>query len=150
MSHPRGPRSPLSRRRPPIALQKSADKSQVEQRFDHRYLIGAGLAALRVRVTNLAKPAQTGDGRMLDISESGMGVAVPFALAAGDIVQLDVDDSRLFGFVVHSNCEEDEYRAGIELQRVLIGASDPSRVLHLVLRRALPELPGVLAGSLHA
>jgi hypothetical protein len=120
----------------------------VERRYDHRYLTGAGLAALRVRVTNLAKPAQTGDGRMTDISESGMGVAVPFALAAGDIVQLDVDDSRLFGFVVHSSCEEDEYRAGIELQRVLIGASDLSRVLHLTLRRALPDLPGVLAGSL--
>jgi hypothetical protein len=122
----------------------------VDRRYDHRYLTGVGLAALRVRVTNLAKPAQTGDGRMTDISESGMGVAVPFALAAGDIVQLDVDDSRLFGFVVHSSCEEDEYRAGIELQRVLIGASDLSRVLHLALRRALPDLPGVLASSLSA
>jgi hypothetical protein len=105
------------------------------------------LSAIEVRVTDLAKPARSGSGRMTDISESGMGVAVPFALAAGDIVQLDVDDSRLFGFVVHSSREENEYRAGIELQRVLIGASDLSRVLHLALRRALPELPGVLTGS---
>jgi len=122
----------------------------VDRRYDQRYLTGAGLSAIEVRVTDLAKPARSGSGRMTDISESGMGVAVPFALAAGDIVQLDVDDSRLFGFVAHASREDNEYRAGIELQRVLIGASDLSRVLHLALRRALPDLPGVLAGGLNA
>lgn len=115
--------------------------------MDHRF--SPGLSAVEVRVTNLSNPWDTGLGRMTDISESGMGVAAPFALAAGDIVQIDVDDSRLFGFVVHASLERNEYRAGIELQRVLIGGSDLSRVLHLALRRALPELPGVLAGSLH-
>ncbi len=109
--------------------------------------MAAGLPEIDVRVTNLAKPAQCGLGRLTDISVSGMGVAVAFALSAGDIVQVDVDDSRLFGFVAHASPEEDEYRVGIELQRVLIGGSDCSRVLHLALSRALPELPGVLAAN---
>jgi hypothetical protein len=123
----------------------------VERRLEHRLSTGAGLAAglpkLDVRVTNLAKPAQNGLGRLIDISESGMGVAVAFPLSAGDIVQIDVEDSRLFGFVAHSRPEEDEYRVGIELQRVLIGGSDCSRLLHLALRRTLPELPGVVTAN---
>jgi hypothetical protein len=119
----------------------------VERRFDHRYLTGVGLTAIHVRVTNLGMPAQTGNGRMTDISESGMGIVIPFALSPGDVVQLDVEDSRLFGFVVHVGLEENRnhYRAGIELQRVLIGSSDLSRVLNLALKQALPELAGNLS-----
>jgi hypothetical protein len=77
-------------------------------------------------------------------------VTVPFQVAAGDIVQIDVEDSTLFGFVVHASVDGTGYRAGIELQRVLMGGSDLSRILHLALRRSLPELPGVLAHGLGA
>lgn len=122
----------------------------MERRFEHRLPAGPAPTAVAIKVTDLAKPGRTGLGRMTDISESGMGVMVAFDLAAGDIVQIDIDDSKLFGFVMHASAEDSEWRAGIELQRVLIGGSDVSRVLHLALRRALPELPGVLAGGLRA
>ena len=122
----------------------------MERRFDHRYLTGIGLAGVPVRITDLAKPQRCGEGRMTDISKSGMGVAAPFPLAEGDIVQIDVEDSRLFGFVVHSRVEASEYRAGVELQRVLIGGSDLSQVLSRALQTALPELPGVLTGGFSA
>jgi hypothetical protein len=111
-------------------------------------LTGIGLTAIEVRVTDLAKPGRTGKGRMTDISKSGMGVTVPFEVAAGDIVQLNIEDSTLFGFVVHARQEAECCRAGIEIQRVLIGGSDLSRVLQLALRQALPEVPGLAAGGL--
>jgi hypothetical protein len=122
----------------------------MDRRFEERHAIDGGVPPMHVRVTDLAKPERTGSGQMNDISESGMSVTVPFQLAAGDIVQIDVADSRLFGFVTHARPDGPACRAGIELQRVLMGGSDVSRVLHLALRRALPELPGVLAHGLGA
>lgn len=117
----------------------------MDRRFDHRYLTGLGLAAIPVRVTDLAKPERAGEGRMTDISQSGMGVTVSFELAAGDVVQLDVEDSRLFGFVAHAIWEGSQCRAGVELQRVLIGGSNLSGVLCHALRQISPQLPGVVA-----
>jgi hypothetical protein len=101
-------------------------------------------------VTRLTHPAWSGLGEVTDISKSGVCVRVPFELAAGDIVQLEIADSNLFGFVAHASPEGNRFRAGIEVQRVLIGGSDLSRVLHLALRRVLPSVPGVLTGSLTA
>jgi hypothetical protein len=122
----------------------------MERRLDHRYLIGLGLASVPVRVTDLAKPERAADGHMTDISETGMGLAVPFELAAGDVVQLELEDSRLFGIVMHASQEASGCRAGVELQRVLIGGSNLSHVLHRALRQISPQLPGVAAGSLQA
>lgn len=120
-----------------------ADKSFVDRRFDDRYPTGPDLTAARVRVTDLARPEHGGEGRITDISASGMGMIVPFELSPSDILQLDVDDSRLFGFVVHAKPEGSGYRVGIELQRVLIGGTDLSRLLHQTLQSTMPELPGV-------
>lgn len=117
----------------------------MERRFEHRQP-----AEMDVRVTRLTHPALTGPGQLSDISKSGVCVKAPFELASGDIVQLEIADSTLFGFVVHASLEGTASRAGIEIQRVLIGASDLSRVLHLALRQSLPEVPGVLAGGFSA
>jgi hypothetical protein len=117
----------------------------VERRYDHRLPTD-----LDVRVTRLTQPAKSGPGQLADISNSGVCITVPFELAAGDVVQLEIADSNLFGFVVHASVEGAAFRVGIEVQRVLIGGSDLSRVLHLALRRVLPAVPGVLAGGLPA
>lgn len=122
----------------------------MERRFDRRYLIGLGLASVPVRVTDLSKPERTADGQMTDISESGMGLTVPFELAAGDILQIEVEDTRLFGIVAHASQGTPQCQAGVELQRVLIGASNLSSVLRRTLRQVLPELPGVVAGNFQA
>jgi len=124
---------------------KAADELSVERRLDHRFP-----ADLDVQVTRLTHPAWSGFGRIADISNSGVCVKAPFELVAGDVVQIEVADSNLFGFVVHASLEGTCFRAGIEIQRVLMGGSDLSKVLHLALRQALPDVPGVLAGSLTA
>jgi hypothetical protein len=117
----------------------------VERRFDQRLPTD-----LDVHVTRLTHPAWSGYGQLADISKSGLSVTAPFELAEGDIVQVEIGDSNLYGFVVHASQEGIVFRAGIEIQRVLIGGSDLSRVLHLALRRLLPAVPGVLTGSVSA
>jgi hypothetical protein len=117
----------------------------VERRFDHRHLTD-----LDVCITRLTHPAWTGFGQVADISTSGVCVMAPFELAEGDIVQLEIADSHLYGFVAHASLEGSRFRAGIEVQRVLMGGSDLSKLLHVTLRQVLPGVPGVLAGSLPA
>jgi len=112
----------------------------VDRRFDHRYFTDA-----EINVTTLSDPGRYGSGRMTDLSDNGMSVLVPLELAPGDIVQLQIGDSTLFGFVVHSAREGESFRAGIELQRVLIGGSDLSKVLCGALRQVMPQLPGIAA-----
>lgn len=97
-----------------------------------------------VYVTRLTHPTWSGHGHVADISNSGVCITTPFELAAGDIVRLEMADSNLFGFVAHAAREGDGFRAGIEIQRVLIGGTDLSRVLQTALRQALPDVPGVL------
>ena len=117
----------------------------MDRRYDPRYF-----SEIDVRVTDLANPERAGGARMTDISESGMGVTAPFELAEGDIVQLDVEDSTLFGIVVHAGRDDSGWRAGIEIQRVLMGGSDASRVLQVALRQMLPHIPGVHAKGITA
>lgn len=117
-------------------------KKIVDRRFADRYDV-----RFDVRLTVLGAGERTIDGYITDISESGIGVTLPLALAEGDIVQLKVADTTLFGFAIHSAREETGWRAGIEVQRVLIGGSELSRLLHSALRQSLPNVPGVLAGS---
>jgi hypothetical protein len=114
----------------------------VDRRLDQRYF-----ADTEICVTTLSDPGRYGCGRMTGISKSGMSVLVPLELTAGDIVQLQIGDSTLFGFVMHSTREAESFRAGIELQRVLIGGSDVSQALGGALRQVLPELPGVAVSA---
>jgi hypothetical protein len=114
----------------------------VERRFDHRLPTD-----LDVHVTRLTHPAWSGHGQLTDISKSGICVTAPFELAEGDVVRLEIADSNLYGFVVHANLEGTKFRAGIEIQRVLMGGSDLSRVLHLTLRQLLPAVPGVAVST---
>jgi hypothetical protein len=110
----------------------------VDRRLDHRYFTDAEIC-----ITTLSDPGRFGHGRMTDLSKNGMSVLVPLELEAGDIVQLQIGDSTLFGFVMHSTREGASFRAGIELQRVLIGGSEVSKVLCGALRQVMPALPGV-------
>ncbi len=117
----------------------------MERRLDPRYMID-----MEVYVTRLTHPSWSGHGRVADISNTGVCIKTPFELAAGDILRLEMADSNLFGFVVHASREDATFRAGIEIQRVLIGGTDLSKILQMALRQALPDVPGVLVGSSHA
>jgi hypothetical protein len=114
----------------------------VDRRLDQRFFADA-----QVCVTTLSDPGRYGCGHLTGLSDTGMSIQVPLELAPGDIVQLQVGDSTLFGFVMHSAREADSFRAGIELQRVLIGGSDLSQTLCHALRQVLPALPGVTVSA---
>lgn len=92
----------------------------------------------QARVTAVANPEVSASGQVVDISQSGIGVYLPLRFAPGSIVQLNIDDSVLFGFVAHSTPERSYFRTGIEVVQVLIGASDLS--LKTKLEEAIPEL----------
>ena len=77
-------------------------------------------------------------GRVHDISESGVGISVPFRLAPGSIVRLILHDSVLHGFVSHSTPDGDTFRIGIEVIQVLIGESDLSHLLKATLADTAP------------
>ncbi len=112
----------------------------MEQRLDPRYP-----ADLSVWVTDLLKPGHSAAGKICDISSSGIGVASPLVLAAGDVVRLDVAESVLFGIVTHATAGEAGSRTGIEIQRVLLGDSELSQLLQRVL---LEDMPAVALGLL--
>lgn len=116
----------------------------MDGRFDPRYP-----ANMEVWVTDLQNEGYSACGTIRDISASGVCVAVPLALAAGDVVRLDIADSVLYGFVTYSEAEaytldtaeRDSWRTGIEVQRVLIGDSDLGKLLRQVLNAEMPRVP---------
>ena len=63
----------------------------------------------------------------------------PFRLEAGDMVELELADSTLYGNVVYSNPNDSSFRTGIEASRVLLGSTSLSSILQRILLEALPE-----------
>lgn len=124
--------------------------------------------AFQVRLTAMASPGLTVLGETLDISESGIGVCLPLQLAPGSLVQLEIADSVLYGFVAHSRewapmsepsfarnkswIGESEssaattsvlgrfFRTGIEVVEVLIGTSGLSQLLKANFEERMPSL----------
>ena len=68
----------------------------MEKRYGYRQPV-----AFQVRVTATANPGVTVSGETLDISESGIGVCLPLLLTLGSLVQLEIADSVMYGFVAH-------------------------------------------------
>ena len=77
---------------------------------------------------------------MSDISNSGVCLVTLLELAVGAVVRIDAADSALFGFVTYANRQGADWHAGIEIQRVLLGESDLSRLLQQVLHDAMPQV----------
>ncbi len=92
--------------------------------------------------------------RVTDISNSGISVDLPFQTVAGDLVELEMADSTLYGQVVYSNVvysnkESSLFRTGIEASRVLLGGTELSSILQRVLMDAVPEMPGLETTGVH-
>ena len=131
--------------------------------------------AFQVRVTAMANPGLTVSGETLDISESGIGVCLPIQLSSGSLVQLEIADSVLYGFVAHSRewapmsepsfarnkswIGESEssaagapflgrfFRTGIEIVEVLIGTSGLSQLLKANFEEKMPSLQMTYSGQ---
>ena len=66
-------------------------------------------ARFQVRVTDLASPDVSGSGQSFDISESGIGVYLPLRFTPGSAVELNINDSTLFGVVTHCDARPRVY-----------------------------------------
>lgn len=97
-------------------------------------------AGFQARVTAVEDCEISASGQVVDISQSGIGIYLPLRFAPGSMVQLNIDDSVLFGFVAHSTPERSYFRTGIEVVQVLIGGSDLSQLLRSTLEDAIPEV----------
>ena len=123
----------------------------------------------------MANPGLTVSGETLDMSESGIGVCLPLQLAPGSLVQLEIADSVLYGFVAHSRewapmsepsfarnkswIGESEssgapapslgrlFRTGIEVVEVLIGTSGLSQLLKANFEEKMPSLQMTYSGQ---
>jgi hypothetical protein len=110
----------------------------MERRGDERFKV-----QFETRVTVLGDQRHSALGRVTDISNSGISVELPFQLAEGDLVELEMADSTVYGQVVYSNHESPLFRTGIEASRVLLGGTELSSILQRVLLETLPEMPGL-------
>ena len=111
----------------------------INGRFDTRYP-----ADFEVWVTDMQNLGHSACGTLQDISNSGVSVVTPLQLNPGDVVRMDVGDSVLYGFVTNSRsvlgADEPAWRCGVEVQRVLMGGSELSKLLELALCEQMPAL----------
>ena len=121
----------------------------------------------QVRVSSVANPEVSAVGEAVDISRSGIGINLPMPFAPGSLVQLEIADSSLCGFVAYSrkwsqptdapfarnkvwiNGDPGEsgvplvttiYQTGIEVVEALVGTSGLSQLLKITLEEAMPNL----------
>ena len=142
----------------------------MEKRHSYRQPV-----AFQVRVTAMANPGTTVLGETLDMSDSGIGVCLPLQLAPGSLVQLEIADSVLYGFVANTRewapmsepsfarnkswIGESEsstaaapslgrfFRTGIEVVEVLIGTSGLSQLLKANFEEKMPNLQMTFSGQ---
>ena len=103
-----------------------------------RRLHNRALADLDVEVIRLTRQEQVVPGRLEDISEAGICLILPSELFPDELVRLEAADSTVFGHVVYSTWTRNAYRTGIELERVLLGATDLSELLRTALQDTMP------------
>jgi PilZ domain len=106
----------------------------MDRRINERHI-----ARFQVRLTDLASPEVSASGQGIDISKSGIGVFLPLKFTPGSAVELNINDSALFGVVTHSIPERSYFRTGIEVWQVLIGRSELAELLKETLREAMPN-----------
>jgi PilZ domain len=116
----------------------------MERRAHERYKV-----EFEVRLTVVDEQAHSALCHLSDISDSGISVVLPFQLTVGDLVELELADSTLYGHVVYSHPDNSSFRTGIEASRVLLGGSGLSRILEQVLTEALPSIPGLVPTESH-
>jgi|SRR5579872_1650389 len=95
------------------------------------------------KVTHASNVNQSTCGRVFDISEAGISVALSIQFVAGDPVQVEMGDSTLLGHVVYANADDSMFRTGIQISEVRLGTTELSKLLHRTLSEALPETTGL-------
>jgi hypothetical protein len=111
----------------------------MERRAHERYEV-----QFETRVTVLGNDqGHSAFGHISDISATGLSVNLPFQLAAGDMVELELADSTLYGQVVYSNPDYSSFRTGIEASRVMLGSTNLASILQRILMEQMPSIQGL-------
>jgi hypothetical protein len=105
-----------------------------------RRLHSRALADLDAQVIRLTKHQQSVAGTVADISKAGVCLILPCELRPGELVRLEVADSRLFGYVAYSTWKRQAFRTGVEVERVLLGGSDLAQLLQSALQDTMPAV----------
>lgn len=93
-----------------------------------------------MRVTDVANPEFSASGETIDVTEAGIGLYLPLPFEPGTMVQLNIKDSVLYGFVSYSTPERSFFRTGIAVVQVSVGTSGLSQLLGATLQKAMPNL----------
>ena len=93
---------------------------------------------LEARVTDLNDTGPQRDGRLTDVSRSGVCVTLSDRFKAGDLVRVDFMEGRLLGQVIYTAVEGSGFRTGIEVFDILLGNSDLSRLIQQTLEVSRP------------
>lgn len=93
--------------------------------------------------TKVTANGRTAPGRVSNISKSGISIDLPFQLAPGEPVELEMADSTVYGHVIYCNNEGDHFHTGILASRVALGGTSLSSLLQRVLMETLPLTPGL-------
>ncbi len=112
--------------------------SRAQRRLYQRQIVD-----LEGRLTDLSTPGLTVLARIVDMSQSGVRIRVPFQLSPGALVKLHIADCAMFAQVIHSRQDGIGSEVGVEVIRVLIGDSDLARMLNAILAEAMPNTSGV-------
>jgi hypothetical protein len=67
-----------------------------------------------------------------------MCVILPSELFPDELVRLETADCTLFGHVVYCTWQRNAFRAGIEVERVLLGTTDLAELLRSALQDTMP------------
>jgi hypothetical protein len=88
---------------------------------------------LPVRLTQLDDGLES-SGQLQDISDSGICSLFKEPLAPGAVVKLEILGLTLFGHIVYSNPEDDEFRTGIFVEPALLDSSNITELVknHLI------------------
>ena len=128
--------------------------------------------AFYVRVTSTANPELSAAAVTLGVSKSGLAVCLPFQLAPGSLVRVDIADSVLHGFIAHSHewpqsarpsfarnklwtetswaAESPEsplFHTGIDISEITIGQSGLSQLLEATIEETRSNHQMTTAGS---
>jgi len=94
---------------------------------------------LEVTVTDVAAQDRVASGRIVDISQSGLGAELSLRFGAGAIVKVQIGECAVFGHVTYCT-EGQSFHTGIEVKRMFMSESGHSR-FNAILSETMPTTP---------
>lgn len=82
-------------------------------------------------------------GRVTDIDESGLVLTLPVEVQPGEVIEIEMADSVVYGQVVGTLPRNSGFRSTIEVRRVALGKTELSRILQRVLLESMPQTSGL-------